>query len=128
VRHFLDKTQLKKEQLEFSVLGILIGPRIEELKQFSDRLWVVKDLIEDTVIQELFCSKLEYFRQSFVVPKSSPPRKHLSERRSREFLYLPEIDALIAATQETRSPSATSSYCSAKPCNQLSCAGYVGAI
>jgi len=27
-RDFLDKLQLKKEQLEFSVLGILIEPRI----------------------------------------------------------------------------------------------------
>jgi len=69
VRHqrFSDKLQLKKEQLEFSVLAYLSGQDKEELKQFSDRLWVVKDLIaEDTVIQELFCSKLEYFRQSFV--------------------------------------------------------------
>jgi len=62
-RDFLDKLQLKKEQLEFSVLGILIRRDKEELKQFSDRFcWVVT---EDTVIQELFCSKLEYFRQSF---------------------------------------------------------------
>ena len=39
------------------------------------------------------------------MPKSPPPRKApFSERRSREFLYLPEVDALLAATQKTRSP------------------------
>lgn len=35
----------------------------------------------------------------------SPPRKTpFLERREREFLYLEEVDALIAATQNTRSP------------------------
>ena len=35
----------------------------------------------------------------------SPPRKTtFSSRREREFLYLQEFDALIAATQKTRSP------------------------
>jgi len=39
------------------------------------------------------------------VSKSQPPRKTpFLERREREFLYLEEIDALIAATQSTRSP------------------------
>lgn len=34
-----------------------------------------------------------------------PPRKTpFSQRRSREFLYLPEVDNLIAATKRTRSP------------------------
>lgn len=34
-----------------------------------------------------------------------PPRKTpFSDRREREFLYLEEVDALIAATQNTRSP------------------------
>ncbi len=43
--------------------------------------------------------------RSSAVPKSPPPRKApSSERRSREFLYLPEVDALLAATQKTRSP------------------------
>jgi hypothetical protein len=38
------------------------------------------------------------------VAKSLPPLKiPFSERRSSEFLYLPEVDALIAATQKTRS-------------------------
>ena len=36
----------------------------------------------------------------------SPPRKiPFSERREREFLYLPEVDALIAALSKTRSPT-----------------------
>jgi type 1 fimbriae regulatory protein FimB len=39
------------------------------------------------------------------VPKSQPPRKiSFLSRREREFLYLEEVDALIAATQKTRSP------------------------
>lgn len=40
-----------------------------------------------------------------LVPKIPPPRKTpFSNRREREFLYLHEVDALIAATQKTRSP------------------------
>ena len=42
---------------------------------------------------------------SLDVPNSLPPRKTpFSNRREREFLYLEEVDALIAATQKTRSP------------------------
>lgn len=38
------------------------------------------------------------------MPKTPPPLKTpFSERREREFLYLPEVDALIAALAETRS-------------------------
>lgn len=37
--------------------------------------------------------------------QSPPPRKTLfSERREREFLYLPEVDALVAALSQTRKP------------------------
>lgn len=37
--------------------------------------------------------------------KSLPPRKTpFSQRREREFLYLPEVDRLVFATQKTRSP------------------------
>ena len=39
------------------------------------------------------------------VPKSPPPRKTpFSDRREREFLYLHEVDAVIAACQNTRNP------------------------
>ena len=39
------------------------------------------------------------------MPKPLPPRKTpFSQRRDREFLYLPEVDALIAALSQTRSP------------------------
>lgn len=39
------------------------------------------------------------------MPNFPPPRKKpFLERREREFLYLEEVDALIAATQKTRSP------------------------
>lgn len=39
------------------------------------------------------------------MPNSLPPRKTpFLDRREREFLYLEEVDALIAATQKTRSP------------------------
>ncbi len=42
---------------------------------------------------------------SLEVPNSVPPRKiPFLDRREREFLYLKELDALIAATQNTRSP------------------------
>lgn len=45
------------------------------------------------------------FGLRFAVPKYKPPRKTpFSQRREREFLYLSEVDALIAATQRTRSP------------------------
>lgn len=40
------------------------------------------------------------------MPKTLPPLKtSFSERREREFLYLPELDALIAALSKTRSPT-----------------------
>ena len=61
--------------------------------------------------------------------QSPPPRKILfSQRRSKEFLYLPEVDALVAATQLTCSPIRTAikrSLCcySAKPCNPLKFVG-----
>ncbi len=39
------------------------------------------------------------------MPKPLPPRKTpFSQRREREFLYLEEVDALIAALSQTRSP------------------------
>ncbi|WP_317108408.1 tyrosine-type recombinase/integrase [Chroococcidiopsis sp. SAG 2025] len=39
------------------------------------------------------------------MPKSPPPHKTpFSQRREREFLYLREVDALIAALEYTRSP------------------------
>ncbi len=39
------------------------------------------------------------------MPKSPPPRlTPFSQRRDREFLYLEEVDALIAALSQTRSP------------------------
>lgn len=39
------------------------------------------------------------------MPKSPPPHKTpFSQRREREFLYLLEVDALIAALEHTRSP------------------------
>ncbi len=53
---FLDQLQLQKEQLGFTVYGILIGAWGEtKLKQFCAQVWVVKDLRkEDTVIEDLF--------------------------------------------------------------------------
>ena len=43
------------------------------------------------------------------MPKSPPPRKTpFADRREREFLYLHEVDALIAATQKTRSSTRNS--------------------
>jgi type 1 fimbriae regulatory protein FimB len=39
------------------------------------------------------------------LPKSLPPHKTpFSQRREREFLYLSEVDALIAALEHTRFP------------------------
>jgi uncharacterized protein with von Willebrand factor type A (vWA) domain len=55
-REFLDKLQRQKEQLKFTVYGILIGVQSEEkLKKLCDRIWAVKDLMaEDAAIKELF--------------------------------------------------------------------------
>jgi len=55
-QEFLEKLQLQKSQLEFTVYGILIGTWGEgKLKQFCDRIWVVKDLMaENAIIEELF--------------------------------------------------------------------------
>lgn len=44
----------------------------------------------------------ECFRQSYLVSKSPPKKTPFSNRRNREFLYLAEVDAIIAATQKTR--------------------------
>ena len=44
------------------------------------------------------------------MPKSPPPRKTpFFDRREREFLYLHEVDALLAATEKTRAP--TRNFC-----------------
>lgn len=55
-REFLDKLQQQKEQLEFTVYGVLVGDQGEEkLKKLCDRVWVVKNLkAEDAAIEELF--------------------------------------------------------------------------
>lgn len=46
-----------------------------------------------------------FFGKRPKLPKSPPPHKTpFSQRREREFLYLPEVDALIAALSQTRSP------------------------
>jgi uncharacterized protein with von Willebrand factor type A (vWA) domain len=53
---FLKQLKRQKEQLEFTVYGILIGDTGEQrLKMFCERAWVVKDLIsEEVTIEELF--------------------------------------------------------------------------
>ncbi len=55
-REFLDKLQQQKEQLEFTVYGVLVGEQGEEnLKLLCDRVWAVKNLTaEDAVLDELF--------------------------------------------------------------------------
>ena len=54
------------------------------------------------------------------MPKSSPPLKiPFSSRREREFLYLPEVDALITATQKTRSPTRNSALAMLLFCQAL---------
>ncbi|OWY68980.1 hypothetical protein B7486_23095 [cyanobacterium TDX16] len=55
-QEFLEQLKVKKQQLEFSVYGVLIGGAgSRQLKQFCDRIWVVRDLINDEVaIEELF--------------------------------------------------------------------------
>lgn len=53
---FLNDLRIKKQQLEFTVYGVLLGQRSErQLKKFCERVWVVKDLVnEDVTIEELF--------------------------------------------------------------------------
>lgn len=55
-REFLDKLQQQKEQLEFTVYGVLVGEQGEEnFKLLCDRVWAVKNLTaEDAVLDELF--------------------------------------------------------------------------
>ncbi|WP_242038701.1 VWA domain-containing protein, partial [Chroococcidiopsis sp [FACHB-1243]] len=55
-REFLEQLKVKKQQREFNIYGVLIGGAGERLlKQFCDRVWVVRDLISDEVaIEELF--------------------------------------------------------------------------
>lgn len=53
---FLEQLRVKKEQLEFTVYGVLIGDSGEQkLKKFCDRVWAVKNLVsDDAIIEELF--------------------------------------------------------------------------
>lgn len=54
------------------------------------------------------------------MPKSSPPLKiPFSSRREREFLYLSEVDALLAATQKTRSSTRNSALAMLLFCQAL---------
>jgi len=55
-QEFLEQLKVKKQQLEFSIYGVLIGGAgSRQMKQFCDRIWVVKDLVSDEVaIEELF--------------------------------------------------------------------------
>ncbi len=54
------------------------------------------------------------------MPKSPPPLKiPFSSRREREFLYLPEVDSLIAATQKTRSHTRNSALAMLLFCQAL---------
>ncbi len=55
-QEFVKQLQRQKEQLEFTVYGILIGETGEQrLNTLCDRVWVVKDLMaEEVVIEELF--------------------------------------------------------------------------
>ncbi|RUT14602.1 hypothetical protein DSM107010_01480 [Chroococcidiopsis cubana SAG 39.79] len=55
-RDFLEQLKIKKQQREFNIYGVLIGGASDRLlKQFCDRIWVVKDLVSDEVaIEELF--------------------------------------------------------------------------
>lgn len=55
-REFLEQLKVKKQQLEFSIYGVLIGGAgSRQMQQFCDRIWVVKDLISDEIaIEELF--------------------------------------------------------------------------
>lgn len=52
----LTQLRRKKQQLEFTVYGVLIGEgSANKLKKFCDRVWTVKDLVSDEmVIEELF--------------------------------------------------------------------------
>ena len=53
---FVEQLHKQKQQLEFSVYGVLIGAEgVTKLNKFCDRVWAVKELVsEDCVIEELF--------------------------------------------------------------------------
>ena len=53
---FVEMLHKQKQQLEFSVYGVLIGAEgVTKLNKFCDRVWAVKELVsEDCVIEELF--------------------------------------------------------------------------
>jgi uncharacterized protein with von Willebrand factor type A (vWA) domain len=55
-REFLEQLKIKKQQREFNIYGVLIGGAgSRQMKQFCDRIWVVKDLVSDEIaIEELF--------------------------------------------------------------------------
>lgn len=53
---FVKELKAKKEQLQFSIYGVLIGDlTVTKLSKFCDRVWAVKDLLsQEVVIDELF--------------------------------------------------------------------------
>ncbi|RUT14009.1 hypothetical protein DSM107010_04920 [Chroococcidiopsis cubana SAG 39.79] len=55
-REFIEQLKIRKQQREFNIYGVLIGGAGErQMKQFCDRIWVVRDFISDEVaIEELF--------------------------------------------------------------------------
>ncbi|PSM49333.1 hypothetical protein C7Y66_10000 [Chroococcidiopsis sp. CCALA 051] len=54
-REFIEQLKIRKQQLEFNIYGVLIGGAGErQMKQFCDRIWVVRDLMSDVEIEELF--------------------------------------------------------------------------
>ena len=51
---FLKELQKAKEQKQFRVYSILIGSNPRELSRWSDEVWSITDLLDETTVKELF--------------------------------------------------------------------------
>lgn len=51
---FLKKLQKAKEQKQCRIYSILIGSNSRELSRWSDAVWSITDLVDETTVQELF--------------------------------------------------------------------------
>ena len=51
---FLKKMLIAKEQKQCRIYSILIGSNSRELTRWSDAVWSITDLVDETTVQELF--------------------------------------------------------------------------
>ena len=51
---FLKEMQKVQEEKQFRIYSILIGGNQRELKRWSDEVWNLTDLLDETIAKELF--------------------------------------------------------------------------